>query len=155
MPFRKSISLAIVTSMLLTGCSLVDRWVYRPDINQGNYVTKDAIELLQVGQSKEQVVFVMGSPMLTSSFGDNVWYYVFRQQPRHGNVSQITYAVYFDGIGVVSDIKTSTLEGSLSLEEMNKQEISDPIDIKSEDDNDNLTNQQSSETSSELESESE
>ena len=155
MPFRKSISLAIVTSMLLTGCSLVDRWVYRPDINQGNYVTKDAIELLQVGQSKEQVVFIMGSPMLTSSFGDNVWYYVFRQQPRHGNVSQITYAVYFDGIGVVSDIKTSTLEGSLSLEEMNKQEISDPIDIKSEDDNDNLTNQQSSETSSELESESE
>lgn len=155
MPFRKSISLAIVTSMLLTGCSLVDRWVYRPDINQGNYVTKDAIELLQVGQSKEQVVFIMGSPMLTSSFGDNIWYYVFRQQPRHGNVSQITYAVYFDGMGVVSDIKTSTLEGSLSLEEMNKQEISDPIDIKSEDDNDNLTNQQSSETSSELESESE
>ena len=155
MPFRKSISLAIVTSMLLTGCSLVDRWVYRPDINQGNYVTKDAIELLQVGQSKEQVVFIMGSPMLTSSFWDNVWYYVFRQQPRHGNVSQITYAVYFDGMGVVSDIKTSTLEGSLSLEEMNKQEISDPIDIKSEDDNDNLTNQQSSETSSEPESESE
>ena len=155
MPFRKSISLAIVAGMLLTGCSLVDRWVYRPDINQGNYVTKDAIELLQVGQSKEQVVFIMGSPMLTSSFGDNVWYYVFRQQPRHGNVSQITYAVYFDGMGVVSDIKTSTLEGSLSLEEMNKQEISDPIDIKSEDDNDNLTNQQSSETSSEPESESE
>ena len=151
MPFRKSISLAIVAGMLLTGCSLVDRWVYRPDINQGNYVTKDAIELLQVGQSKEQVVFIMGSPMLTSSFGDNVWYYVFRQQPRHGNVSQITYAVYFDGMGVVSDIKTSTLEGSLSLEEMNKQEISDPIDIKSEDDNDNLTNQQSSEPESESE----
>ncbi|OTQ58088.1 outer membrane protein assembly factor BamE [Gilliamella sp. A7] len=155
MPFRKSISLAIVTGILLTGCSLVDRWVYRPDINQGNYVTQDAIELLQVGQSKEQVVFIMGSPMLTSSFGDNVWYYIFRQQPRHGNISQITYAIYFNEMGIVSDIKTSILEGSLSLEEMNKQEISDPIDIKSEDDNDNVTNQQSSETSSESESESE
>lgn len=155
MPFRKSISLAIVTGILLTGCSLVDRWVYRPDINQGNYVTQDAIELLQVGQSKEQVVFIMGSPMLTSSFGDNVWYYIFRQQPRHGNISQITYAIYFNEMGIVSDIKNSILEGSLSLEEMNKQEISDPIDIKSEDDNDNVTNQQSSETSSESESESE
>lgn len=155
MPFRKSISLAIVTGILLTGCSLVDRWVYRPDINQGNYVTQDAIELLQVGQSKEQVVFIMGSPMLTSSFGDNVWYYIFRQQPRHGNISQITYAIYFNEMGIVSDIKTSILEGSLSLEEMNKQEISDPIDINSEDDNDNVTNQQSSETSSESESESE
>ena len=153
MPFRKSILLSIMTGILLTGCSLVDRWVYRPDINQGNYITQDAIELLQVGQTKDQVVFIMGSPMLTSSFGGNVWYYVFRQQPQHGNLSQITYAVYFNEMGVVRDIKTSTLEGSLSLEEMNKQGISDPIEIKSDDDNPN--NQQPSETSSESESQSE
>ena len=153
MPFRKSILLSIMTGILLTGCSLVDRWVYRPDINQGNYITQDAIELLQVGQTKDQVVFIMGSPMLTSSFGGNVWYYVFRQQPQHGNLSQITYAVYFNEMGVVSDIKTSTLEGSLSLEEMNKQGISDPIEIKPDDDNPN--NQQPSETSSESESQSE
>ena len=61
MPFRKSILLSIMTGILLTGCSLVDRWVYRPDINQGNYITQDAIELLQVGQTKDQVVFIMGS----------------------------------------------------------------------------------------------
>ncbi|MWP62065.1 outer membrane protein assembly factor BamE [Gilliamella sp. Pas-s25] len=135
MLFRKFTAFAIVTSVLLTGCSVVERWVYRPDINQGNYVTQDAIELLQVGQSKEQVVFIMGSPMLTSVFGDNVWYYVFRQQPQHEAVSQRTYAVYFDEMGIVKDIKNSELAGSKSLEEMNKQGISDPIDTKSEDDN--------------------
>ncbi|OCG10419.1 hypothetical protein A9G24_10410 [Gilliamella sp. App6-5] len=135
MLFRKFTAFAIVTSVLLTGCSVVERWVYRPDINQGNYVTQDAIELLQVGQSKEQVVFIMGSPMLTSVFGDNVWYYVFRQQPQHEAVSQRTYAVYFDEMGIVKDIKNSELAGSKSLEEMNKQGISDPIDTKTEDDN--------------------
>lgn len=134
MLFRKFSALAVVTSVLLTGCSVIDRWVYRPDINQGNYVTPDAIELLQVGQSKEQVVFIMGSPMLTSVFGDNVWYYIFRQQPQHGEVSQRSYAVYFDDMGIVKDIKASELEGSQSLEEMNKQGISDPIDTKSDDD---------------------
>ncbi|MWN32133.1 MULTISPECIES: outer membrane protein assembly factor BamE [unclassified Gilliamella] len=135
MLFHKFSALAIVTSVLLTGCSVVDRWVYRPDINQGNYVTPDAIELLQVGQSKEQVVFIMGSPMLTSVLGDNVWYYIFRQQPQHGEVSQRSYAVYFDDMGIVKDIKASELEGSKSLEEMNKQGISDPVDTKSDDDN--------------------
>lgn len=137
MPFFKIISLAIVAGISLTGCSLVDRVVYRPDINQGNYISPEAIELLQVGQSKDQVVFIMGSPMLTSSFGGNVWYYVFRQQPLHGKVSQINYAIYFNEMGIVTDIKTSSLEGSLSLEEMNQQGISDPINIKS---NDNQTN---------------
>lgn len=135
MLFRKFSTLAIVTSVLLTGCSVVDRWVYRPDINQGNYVTPDAIDLLQVGQSKEQVVFIMGSPMLTSVLGDNVWYYIFRQQPQHGEVSQRSYAVYFDDMGIVKDIKASELDGSKSLEEMNKQGISDPVDTKSDDDN--------------------
>lgn len=136
MPFRKSILLSIMTGILLTGCSLVDRWVYRPDINQGNYITQDAIELLQVGQTKDQVVFIMGSPMLTSSFGGNVWYYVFRQQPQHESISQRTYAIYFNEMGIVTDIKVSALDGSKSLEEMNKQEISDRISIQSDDDSD-------------------
>ena len=134
MQYRKLIPLIIVSAMMLTGCSFTDRLVYRPDINQGNYITQEAIELLKVGQTKEQVAFIMGSPMLTSSFGGNVWYYVFRQQPQHGKVSQINYAIYFDNRGVVTDIKTSTLEGSLSLEEMNQQRISDPINTDSDDD---------------------
>lgn len=133
MQFRKFTSLVIVTSVLLTGCSVVDRWVYRPDINQGNYVTPEAIELLKTGQTKDQVVFIMGSPMLTSIYGDNVWYYVFRQQPQHGQVSQRNYTVYFNEMGIVTDIKATELEGSKSLEEMNQQQISDPIDIKSDD----------------------
>ncbi|WP_085247855.1 outer membrane protein assembly factor BamE [Gilliamella mensalis] len=135
MLFRKFTAFAIVTSVLLTGCSVVERWVYRPDINQGNYVTQDALDLLKVGQSKEQVVFIMGSPMLTSVLGDNIWYYVFRQQPQHEAVSQRTYAIYFDEMGRVKDIKASALDSSKSLEEMNKQDISDPIDVESANNN--------------------
>ncbi|QYN44225.1 MULTISPECIES: outer membrane protein assembly factor BamE [unclassified Gilliamella] len=135
MQLRKFTSLAIVTSILLTGCSTIDRLVYRPDINQGNYVTQDAVDLLKVGQTKEQVVFIMGSPMLTSVFGDNVWYYVFRQQPQHGSVSQITYSIYFNEMGTVSDIKTSSLEGSKTLQEMDKQESSEQVDSNTDSEN--------------------
>ncbi len=123
----------IVSGALLSGCSLVDRWVYRPDINQGNYVTQDAIDKLQVGQTKEQVVFIMGSPMLTSVFGDDTWYYVFRQEPQHGVLSQHTFTITFDQSGLVSDIKSSELANSQPLSEMNKQGISDDIDKKDDD----------------------
>jgi len=54
----------------------------------------------------------------------------------HESISQRTYAIYFNEMGIVTDIKVSALDGSKSLEEMNKQEISDRIGIQSDDDSD-------------------
>ncbi|MDF7671380.1 outer membrane protein assembly factor BamE [Orbaceae bacterium ESL0721] len=127
--FIKQISTTavVISCSLLVGCSMVDSWVYRPDINQGNYVTQNDLDKLQIGLNREQVKFIMGTPMLTSELGDDVWYYVFRQQPRHDSVSQHTYIITFDKTGRVSDIKAAELEGSKSLQEMDSQVISDNI----------------------------
>lgn len=121
--YRSSIMLIIVTC-LLSGCSFLDSWVYRPDINQGNYITQQEIDQLKIGQTKVQVVYIMGNPVLGSMFDDNVWYYVFRQNPQHGQVSQETYTITFDSKGVVSDIKTSGLNNS-NLEQMDNTEATE------------------------------
>lgn len=117
MSLLRFIIVAITTSFLLVGCSFVDRWVYRPDINQGNYLTQEAVDKLKVGQNKEQVLFIMGSPMLTSIFGDDIWYYVFRQNPQHGYTKQITYTISFNSAGNVADIKR-TASDNTTLDEM-------------------------------------
>lgn len=122
--YRSSI-VFIAATFLLSGCSFLDSWVYRPDINQGNYVTQQALEQLKVGQTKEQVLYVMGTPVLGSVFDDNVWYYVFRQNPQHSAVSQETYTVIFDKKGIVSDIKTSSYKNS-NLEQMDNADLSQP-----------------------------
>lgn len=106
MRFRKSVLIALTASLLLSGCTFVERWVYRPDINQGNYVTATETAKLQVGQTKEQVQYIMGTPMLTSVFGDNTWYYVFREQPHHGYVRQLTYTLIFNR-DRLAEIKTA------------------------------------------------
>ncbi|WP_392552821.1 outer membrane protein assembly factor BamE [Orbus wheelerorum] len=116
----RSITVLAITMLLLSGCSFVDRWVYRPDINQGNYITQTEVDKLKVGQTKEQVVYVMGNPMLSSVFTDNVWYYIFRELPEHGYVSQKTYTIIFDQKGNVTDIKTSSL-GKENLEQMDNE----------------------------------
>ncbi|WP_392566083.1 outer membrane protein assembly factor BamE [Utexia brackfieldae] len=107
MRFIKYVLTAVLATALLSGCSLFNRVVYRPDINQGNYITQSEVDKLQVGQTKAQVVYVMGSPMLQSVFGDNIWYYVFREQPTHGKVSQVTYTLTFDNQERLTEIKTS------------------------------------------------
>ena len=60
---------------LLSACS---SWVYRIDIPQGNFLDKKSVDKLQLGMTKEQVKFVIGSPVVEDSFENNTWHYVYQ-----------------------------------------------------------------------------
>ena len=68
-------SLILVLALSLSACS---SWVYRIDIPQGNYLEKKDIDKLQVGMTKEQVKYVLGSPVLVDSFANDTWHYVYK-----------------------------------------------------------------------------
>lgn len=73
---KKLVSIVLLTSLLaLSGCS---SWVYRIDIPQGNFLDKRGIEKLQLGMTKEQVKFVLGTPVITDAFEDDTWNYIYR-----------------------------------------------------------------------------
>ena len=57
--------LAIVIALSVSACS---SWVYRIDIPQGNYLEQKDIDKLQMGMTKEQVKFVLGSPVVEDAF---------------------------------------------------------------------------------------
>ncbi|WP_237386100.1 outer membrane protein assembly factor BamE [Xenorhabdus sp. Sc-CR9] len=102
----KLLTAATVSLVMLTaGCSMFERIVYRPDINQGNYLTPAAVSKIQKGMTQQQVAYTLGTPMLTDPFGSQTWYYVFRQQPGHEKVSQETLTLSFDNSGILTDIK--------------------------------------------------
>lgn len=72
---NKLISVVLFTSLLaLSGCS---SWVYRIDIPQGNFLDKRGIEKLQLGMTKEQVKFVLGTPVIADAFEDDMWNYIY------------------------------------------------------------------------------
>ncbi len=72
MLFRTSI---IAVALSLSACS---SWVYRIDIPQGNYLEQKSIDKIQVGMTKEQVKFVLGSPVMVDAFDKDTWNYVYR-----------------------------------------------------------------------------
>ena len=72
MYFRVAI---IVTALTLSSCS---SWVFRYDVPQGNYLEQKSIDKLQVGMTKEQVKFILGSPVVIDTFNDNTWSYVYK-----------------------------------------------------------------------------
>ncbi len=72
MYFRVAI---IITALTLSACS---SWVFRYDVAQGNYLEQKNIEKLQVGMTKEQVKFILGSPVVVDAFNNDTWNYVYK-----------------------------------------------------------------------------
>lgn len=68
---------------------------YRPDIQQGNFVSKEMVAQLQPGMSRDQVVFLLGTPLLTDIFHADRWDYSFRLQKGNGEITTSHVTVYF------------------------------------------------------------
>ncbi|NQY64551.1 MAG: outer membrane protein assembly factor BamE [Alteromonadaceae bacterium] len=67
--------LTVVLVFSLVSCS---NWVFRRDIPQGNYLEQKDINKLQIAMTKEQVKFILGSPVLADSFSNDTWHYVYK-----------------------------------------------------------------------------
>lgn len=54
--------------------------VHKIDIDQGNIVTQEMVDQLRPGMSKEQVRFVMGSPLIVDTFDQSRWDYLLTKE---------------------------------------------------------------------------
>jgi outer membrane protein assembly factor BamE len=83
---------ALLLALLLVGC------VYRMDIQQGNLLDVEQVEQVEVGMTRSQVRFLLGTPMVIDSFDADRWDYVYSL--RRGYSRDITrrhLVVWFDG----------------------------------------------------------
>jgi outer membrane protein assembly factor BamE len=73
-------------------------WVfspYRPDIQQGNFVSQEMLAQLKPGQTREQVLFILGTPLLTDIFHADRWDYPFYLARGDGELTSSRVTVYF------------------------------------------------------------
>ncbi|PVX41474.1 Beta-barrel assembly machine subunit BamE [Pasteurella langaaensis DSM 22999] len=92
----KPIMTALFVAFSLSACSSVEKVVYRIDVPQGNYLEEATVKQLQVGMTKPQVQYLLGTPVLNDPFGTSTWYYVFLQQKGYESPEQHTLVVNFD-----------------------------------------------------------
>lgn len=97
-------SLSLLAVLGLSACSMFDESPddsssfrpYRIDVRQGNYLTQDMVAKLRRGQTKDQVRFILGSPLIEDAFHSERWDYVYRFTPGHGATTERHFAVYFE-----------------------------------------------------------
>jgi outer membrane protein assembly factor BamE len=88
------------TALLLSGCGSVSSFsfpgVYRIDIPQGNIITQEMVDQLRPGLSKNQVIFILGTPLIRDTFHQNRWDYVYSFQPGGGERAQERITLFFE-----------------------------------------------------------
>lgn len=72
-------------------------WItpYKVDVIQGNFVSKEQIEQLQPGMSRDQVKAVLGTPLMASLFHADRWDYVFTLKRQGVEPQSFKYTVFF------------------------------------------------------------
>src|ERR1700729_1363376 len=80
-PHRSSMHL-ILTRLVATGllAALASGWVYRMDIQQGNYLEGKTVDQLAVGTARRQVRSLLGTPMVPDLFDKDRWDYLYYYQ---------------------------------------------------------------------------
>lgn len=98
---RSYLAAALVATGLVAGCSfdsvvgVVDP--YRIDIRQGNYVDQEMLSQLRRGMSRDQVRYVLGSPLVVDMFRNDRWDYVYSLRSGRSEAQQRVISLYFEG----------------------------------------------------------
>lgn len=85
------IKLTLIASLAVAGCSTSSptgliNWkeiagVYRIPIHQGNLITQEMVNELELGMSKQQVLYLLGTPSIQDIFNEERWDYVHTYRP--------------------------------------------------------------------------
>ena len=92
--------------LALTACSgvtertrgaLVAVTPYKVEVVQGNFVSKEQVELLKPGMSRQQVREILGTSLLTDVFHSDRWDYVFTIRRQGVEPQQRRLTLFFNG----------------------------------------------------------
>jgi outer membrane protein assembly factor BamE len=102
-------------AVTLGGC------VYRMDVQQGNYLEGKAVDQLQVGMTRTQVRYLLGTPLVPDVFDKDRWDYLYyfrhgRRRPEDPRRLVVYFkddkVTHFERINVPESAPTAPDEGA-------------------------------------------
>jgi len=105
-PRAARLALAAAAIAAVAGCGSFDQATlhianlitpYRVEVVQGNFVSKEQVEALKPGMSRQQVRDILGTPLVTDIFHANRWDYVFTIKRQGVAPQERKLAVFFKG----------------------------------------------------------
>jgi len=90
---------AVLLALLLPLCAC--ELVYKLPTRQGNVIEQKELDALEIGMNRNQVKFLLGTPIAASAFRNDRWDYVGYYKNPRGKVFSRTVSLYFEGDNLV------------------------------------------------------
>ncbi len=83
-------------TLVATGCSVLKPYVV--DVDQGNIVTIEKLNLVALGMTQEQVKYLLGTPIMATPLHSNIWAYYYHNRPLSmGGTAQLISLTFENG----------------------------------------------------------
>lgn len=105
---------ASLLAVSLNACSYFP--LFRVPVLQGNVVTTAKVKQLEIGMTPRQVQFLLGTPLLESSFGEDRWDYVYYYRDPRGQERESQLSIIF------RDDQVARITGDQSFEALLPEE---------------------------------
>jgi outer membrane protein assembly factor BamE len=98
------LAMAVAAGMAASACGSLDSvsnrlagsiTPYKVEVVQGNFVSKEQVEALKPGMTRQQVRDILGTPLVTSVFHADRWDYVFTLKRQGTQAQERKLAVFF------------------------------------------------------------
>ncbi|WP_370980035.1 outer membrane protein assembly factor BamE [Agaribacterium sp. ZY112] len=96
---KKRLNLTLI-SLIILSCSACSNlkfpWVYQVKIMQGNFIEQDMVDQLEIGQTKNQVRYVLGTPLVEDTFNPDRWDYFYNVRRGDKDFGKWHFTVFFE-----------------------------------------------------------
>lgn len=101
----------ILASLIMGGCVRS----YRVEIQQGNVISAQQIEKLTPGTSRNEVRFILGTPLIEDPFHADRWDYFYSLDPAKGEqVTQYRLSIWFENDKIArTEVEGAGLPGAI------------------------------------------
>jgi len=89
--------LFLLAATMVAGCT-------RPEVEQGNYLTRSQVAKVSEGMEREAVRRALGEPLIQDPFHPNRWDYVYTRISKEGKETRRRLTLFFDDSGRISRI---------------------------------------------------
>ena len=92
---------------------------FQPDIQQGNILNNSDLKEISKGMSKQEVLYILGTPMVIDPFNEQRWdyFYSLRDQRRNQTDQRIITVVF-------EDDQLASISGDVTLDNIQNLEAS-------------------------------
>lgn len=91
----------MISSCVLLILTVIGGCVYQAGLSQGNVLKQEDLDQVEVGMTRSQVRFLLGTPMIDDPFHEKRWDYIYFLKTGRGDATFKRWvSIYFDGDNV-------------------------------------------------------